>query len=103
MEQAKINEEETECLCREIDQLKQDKALSATFTFQELAQATQNFSDSLKIGEGESGCLYKGIFRGTTVAVKKFKSQSIPGLSLLKQEVTSQSYLSGTFFFPLLS
>ncbi|KAJ3693028.1 hypothetical protein LUZ60_012123 [Juncus effusus] len=104
--QAKINEQEIDHLRQEIDQLKQNKeqeidnlrqdidqlkrnkAISTTnFTLEDLKQATQNFSISLKIGEGEYACVYKGSLNGTTVAIKKFKSQSKLSLSVLKQEI----------------
>ncbi|KAJ3681757.1 hypothetical protein LUZ60_014330 [Juncus effusus] len=87
IEQTKMNKQEIDRLLQEIDELKQNKALSTTFTFQNLEQATQNFNDSLKIGEGQSKCVYKGIFRGTVVAIKIFKSQSKPSLPLSQQEV----------------
>ncbi|KAJ3693740.1 hypothetical protein LUZ60_009220 [Juncus effusus] len=87
IEPTKTNKQEIEGLRREIDQLKENKALTTTFSFQELEEATKIFSDSLKIGEGESGSVYKGIFRGTTVAIKKFNAQSKPSLSIWKQEV----------------
>ncbi|KAJ3693742.1 hypothetical protein LUZ60_009222 [Juncus effusus] len=85
--QTKVNEQENDRLRQENDQLKQNNALSTTFTFQELEEATKSFNDSLKIGKGESGSVYRGTFRGTTVAIKKFNSQSRPSLSVWNQEV----------------
>jgi len=85
-EQEKINK-------KEIDDLRQKIALSNTITFQELKQATQNFSDSLKIGNSEFGRVYKSTFRGRTVAIKKFKSQSKLDLEVLKREVAFFSIL----------
>ncbi|XP_078154009.1 U-box domain-containing protein 70-like [Carex rostrata] len=64
-----------------------DVVLSSHFSLSELEQATQNFSDSLKIGEGGFGCVYKGSLRKTTVAIKKLNSESLQGLSEFQQEV----------------
>ncbi|GJW96508.1 zinc finger, CCHC-type containing protein [Tanacetum coccineum] len=43
------------------------------FSFRDLAWATNNFSDELKLGEGGFGCVYKGYLssEGIVVAVKK--------------------------------
>ncbi|KAJ4784651.1 U-box domain-containing protein kinase family protein [Rhynchospora pubera] len=64
-----------------------DVTLSSQFSSSELEQATQNFSDSLKIGVGGFGCVYKGSLRKTTVAIKKLNSESLQGLSQFQQEV----------------
>lgn len=64
-----------------------DMALSSQFSSSELEQATQNSSDSLKIGEGGFGCVYKGSLRKTTVAIKKLNPKSLQGLSQFQQEV----------------
>ncbi|XP_078154010.1 U-box domain-containing protein 70-like [Carex rostrata] len=64
-----------------------DMVLGSQFSLRELEQATQNFSDSLKIGEGGFGCVYKGSLRKTTVAIKKLNSESLQGLSEFQQEV----------------
>jgi hypothetical protein len=55
----------------------------------ELQQATENFSDSHKIGEGGFGCVYKGILRNTMVAIKMLHPQSLQGRPEFEQEVTS--------------
>ncbi|RRT79097.1 hypothetical protein B296_00017488 [Ensete ventricosum] len=44
-------------------------AFSLEFSSLELMQATENFSNSLKIGEGGFGCVYKGFIRNTAVTV----------------------------------
>ncbi|WOL06078.1 U-box domain-containing protein 33-like [Canna indica] len=64
---------------------------SGSFSFElsslELKQATQNFSNSLKIGEGGFGSVYKGFLRKTTVAIKLLHPQSTPARSDFYQEV----------------
>lgn len=42
--------------------------------FLEIIEATQNFDPSLKIGEGKSGCFYKGLLRHVKVAIKMLPS-----------------------------
>ncbi|XP_078155686.1 U-box domain-containing protein 70-like [Carex rostrata] len=61
--------------------------LSSQFSLSELEQATQNFSDMLKIGEGGFGCVYRGSLRKTTVAIKKLNPESLQGLLEFQQEV----------------
>jgi chromosome segregation ATPase len=67
--------------------------LNSEFSLQELLQSTQNFSESLKIGEGGFGPVYKGSLRQTTVAIKLLHSQSLQGISQFQQEV---SFIYGT-------
>lgn len=57
------------------------------YTFQELQQATDNFSDTMKLGEGHFGAVYKGILQHTTVAVKVLRTEGVQGLKELQQEV----------------
>jgi len=46
------------------------------FTFQDLAEATDNFSEAVVIGRGACGTVYKAIMRsGEFIAVKKLASQ----------------------------
>ncbi|XP_078155684.1 U-box domain-containing protein 70-like isoform X2 [Carex rostrata] len=63
-------------------------SVNSEFSLQELRQGTQNFSESLKIGEGAFGPVYKGSLRRTTVAIKLLRSQSIQGKSQFQQEIT---------------
>ncbi|KAJ8506292.1 hypothetical protein OPV22_007178 [Ensete ventricosum] len=63
-------------------------AFSLEFSSLELMQATENFSNSLKIGEGGFGCVYKGFIRNTAVAIKLLHQQSMQGQSEFHQEVT---------------
>jgi sugar-specific transcriptional regulator TrmB len=62
-------------------------ALFSEFSRSELRQATRNFSDTMKIGEGGFGCVYKGVLRNTTVAIKMLHSESSQGKSQFQQEV----------------
>ena len=57
------------------------------YTFQELQQATDNFSDTMKLGEGRFGAVYKGILQHITVAVKVLRTEGVQGLKELQQEV----------------
>ncbi|KAH0628814.1 hypothetical protein JD844_010367 [Phrynosoma platyrhinos] len=63
-------------------------SLSCPFEWrlEELRQATGNFSDNLKIGEGGFGCVYQARLRNTVYAVKRLKESresSSPGYSSL--------------------
>lgn len=49
----------------------------STFSVEEVLLATDNFSETKFIGSGGQSTVYKGIIRGTTVAVKKFHDASI--------------------------
>ncbi|KAG1355025.1 U-box domain-containing protein 33 [Cocos nucifera] len=60
--------------------------LNVEFSYSDLEQATQNFSDSLKIGEGGFGRVYKGFLRNTAVAIKMLHPGSLQGRSEFHQE-----------------
>ncbi|WVZ57562.1 hypothetical protein U9M48_007933 [Paspalum notatum var. saurae] len=60
---------------------------NAEFSLSELQLATQNFSDTMKIGEGGFGRVYRGFLRNTTVAIKMLRSHNLQGLSQFRQEV----------------
>ncbi|KAF3340257.1 U-box domain-containing protein 33-like protein [Carex littledalei] len=62
------------------------KELSMEFSYAELESATRGFSDQMKIGEGDSGCVYKGLLRGTPVAVKLLHQDEDQGISKFQQE-----------------
>uniref|UniRef100_A0A1D1XQJ3 RING-type E3 ubiquitin transferase n=1 Tax=Anthurium amnicola TaxID=1678845 RepID=A0A1D1XQJ3_9ARAE len=57
------------------------------FTNLELEQATSEFDNSLKIGEGGSGSVYRGVLSHTTVAIKKLDPQGLQGQIQFQQEV----------------
>ncbi|KAF8733111.1 hypothetical protein HU200_015478 [Digitaria exilis] len=62
-------------------------SMHCEFSSSELVCATENFSSSLKIGEGGFGCVYRGILRNMTVAIKVLKPGSLQGQSQFEQEV----------------
>jgi hypothetical protein len=64
------------------------KELSMEFSYTELESATSGFSDQMKIGEGDSGCVYRGFLRNTPVAVKLLHQDGIQGITMFHQEVT---------------
>lgn len=57
------------------------------FTYMELKEGTNDFEDSLKIGEGGYGKVYRGLLRHTTVAVKILRRESRHGEREFDQEV----------------
>lgn len=63
------------------------KELSMEFSYTELELATRGFSDQMKIGEGGSGCVYRGLLRNTPVAVKLLHQDGIQRTSEFLQEV----------------
>ncbi|WOL08006.1 hypothetical protein Cni_G16757 [Canna indica] len=63
------------------------------FSYSELEQATSNFDDSLKIGEGGYGSVYKGTLREKTVVIKKLNSQDMQGQKEFHKEMSALSKL----------
>ncbi|KAL0927180.1 hypothetical protein M5K25_001343 [Dendrobium thyrsiflorum] len=59
----------------------------SAFSLSEIEQATCSFDNSLKIGEGGSGTVYKGFLRNTTVAIKALNHDGMLGRSEFDQEV----------------
>lgn len=59
------------------------------FSYDELEQATCRFENSLKIGEGGFGCVYRGYIRHTKVAIKVLNPESLQNQSDFLQEVKS--------------
>jgi RIO-like serine/threonine protein kinase len=57
------------------------------FSYEEIKEATNDFSDSKKIGEGGCGSVYKGFLRHTTVAIKKFNREGTTGEKEYNDEV----------------
>ncbi|XP_058779978.1 G-type lectin S-receptor-like serine/threonine-protein kinase At4g03230 isoform X2 [Vicia villosa] len=58
------------------------------YTFRSIQAATNNFSDSNKLGQGGYGPVYKGIFPGgQDIAIKRLSSVSTQGLQEFKNEV----------------
>ncbi|KAG6523319.1 hypothetical protein ZIOFF_013175 [Zingiber officinale] len=60
----------------------------STFTFEELATATNGFSDSNLLGQGGFGYVHKGILpNGKEIAVKQLKSESGQGEKEFRAEI----------------
>ncbi|KAK6927259.1 UspA [Dillenia turbinata] len=57
------------------------------YTIEEIEQATQKFSDSLKLGEGGYGPVYKGRLDHTPVAIKVLRPDAAQGRKQFQQEV----------------
>ncbi|CAL9081883.1 unnamed protein product, partial [Musa acuminata var. zebrina] len=57
------------------------------FSYSELEKATNSFDDSLKIGEGGYGSVYKGTLGQKTVAIKKLNSEGMQGQKEFHKEV----------------
>ncbi|KAH9302306.1 hypothetical protein KI387_013889, partial [Taxus chinensis] len=58
------------------------------FNFEELAEATENFHDNKKLGEGGFGAVYKGTTRDRKeIAVKKLFARSTQGKKEFMNEV----------------
>ena len=81
---------------REVQELRQKRgqmlsvlttSMHCEFSSSELECATENFSSSLKIGEGGFGCVYRGTLRNMTAAIKVLKPDNLQGQSQFEQEV----------------
>jgi len=79
---------------REAEQ--KDRALSAMthndvryrkYNIEEIEKATEDFSQSMKIGEGGYGPVYKGILDHTPVAIKVLRPDAAQGRKQFQQEV----------------
>lgn len=57
------------------------------YSYDEIEAATDNFSDSNKIGEGGYGPVYKAIIDHTPVAIKVLRSEISEGLKQFHREV----------------
>ncbi|XP_041429140.1 interleukin-1 receptor-associated kinase 1 isoform X2 [Xenopus laevis] len=60
------------------------------WNFQELVEGTKNFSQSLLIGEGGFGCVYKATMRNTEYAVKRLKQDSELEWSTMKKSFLTE-------------
>ncbi|XP_078148445.1 U-box domain-containing protein 33-like isoform X2 [Carex rostrata] len=63
------------------------------FTYEELKEATNGFADSLKIGEGGYGSVYKGLLHGSTVAIKILNPWGMQGKEEFFKEMSVLSKL----------
>ncbi|KAL7594154.1 hypothetical protein Lser_V15G32165 [Lactuca serriola] len=66
---------------------KTDELELPLFDFMTLVMATNNFSNSSKLGQGGFGCVYKGTLKEGEVAVKRLSRISEQGIEELKNEV----------------
>ncbi|KAL6208045.1 hypothetical protein ACLB2K_018997 [Fragaria x ananassa] len=57
------------------------------YTIEEIEQATEKFADSMKIGEGGYGPVYKGKLDHTPVAIKVLRPDAAQGRKQFQQEV----------------
>nr|XP_034572176.1 U-box domain-containing protein 57-like isoform X2 [Setaria viridis]TKV95083.1 hypothetical protein SEVIR_9G337400v2 [Setaria viridis] len=95
LEYDKLKHERDNAL-KDADELRKEKEKTVSyssltwnteFSLLELQLATQNFSDTVKIGEGGFGRVYRGFLRNTTVAIKMLRSHNLQGQSQFRQEV----------------
>ncbi|KAF8407048.1 hypothetical protein HHK36_006173 [Tetracentron sinense] len=61
--------------------------LTRIFTYEELAMATDDFSDTDILGEGGFGFVYKGILNGKEFAVKQLRPGSMQGEREFQSEI----------------
>jgi hypothetical protein len=94
---------------KDADELRKEKAKTefslswnTEFSLSELQLATQNFSDTLKVGEGGFGRVYRGLLRNTTVAIKMLRSHNLQGQSQFRQEVITAEYLNYATYVTVL-
>ena len=85
---------EVEELCQRRGQMHSVLVTStySEFSSSELESATEKFSSSLKIGEGGFACVFRGILRNMTVAIKVLKPDCLQGRSQFEQEVIYASH-----------
>ncbi|XP_074563107.1 U-box domain-containing protein 33-like isoform X1 [Curcuma longa] len=79
---------------QELERMKEESTSSiheadnfSVFSLSELEQATENFKEESKIGEGGYGCVYKGFLRHTTVAIKRLNPQGMQGKAEFQREM----------------
>ncbi|KAL4621976.1 hypothetical protein ACB092_06G264500 [Castanea dentata] len=63
------------------------------YSLSEIEEATHGFDESLKIGQGGYGSIYKGHLHQTKVAIKRLESQGSQGPSEFRMEVRVLSHL----------
>lgn len=68
------------------------------YTIEEIEEATKNFSDSLKIGEGGYGPVFKCELDHTQVAIKVLKSDAAQGRAQFQQEVCMTHFMIQSFY-----
>ncbi|XP_057959930.1 U-box domain-containing protein 35 isoform X2 [Malania oleifera] len=78
---------ETDEKNRALNALAQNDVRYRKYTIDEIEAATENFVDSLKIGEGGYGPVYKGRLDHTEVAIKVLRPDAAQGRKQFQQEV----------------
>lgn len=64
------------------------------FTFEDMARATSNFSNSTQVGQGGYGKVYRGtLVDGTPVAIKRAQEGSVQGSKEFSTEIELLSRL----------
>lgn len=70
------------------DEVKTDELELPLFDFGTIVMATNNFSDTNKLGQGGFGCVYKGmLLEGEEIAVKRLAKNSGQGIEEFMNEV----------------
>ena len=62
------------------------------YSIEEIEEATENFSNSRKIGEGGYGPVYKSYLDHTPVAIKVLRPDAAQGRSQFQQEVKKTNF-----------
>lgn len=75
-----------------LDNLSQSDLKYRRYTIEEIERATNFFSESLKIGEGGYGTVYRCYLDHTPVAVKVLRPDAAQGRSQFLREVWNQEY-----------
>lgn len=78
---------EAEEKIRALNVLSNNSASYRKYTIEEIETATDKFSDSLKIGEGGYGPVYRGKLDHTPVAIKVLRPNTTQGNKQFQQEV----------------
>jgi chromosome segregation ATPase len=72
---------------QELEKARYEKEKFHEFTYAELKEPTNGFDDSLKIGEGGYGSVYKGFLCSSTVAIKILNPCGMQGKDEFFKEV----------------
>ncbi|KAJ1694420.1 hypothetical protein LUZ63_011118 [Rhynchospora breviuscula] len=76
---------------QELEMARYEKEKFCEFKYEELKEATHGFDDSLKIGDGGYGSVYKGFLRGSTVAIKMLNPRGMQGKTEFFKEMSALS------------
>ncbi|CAD5317602.1 unnamed protein product [Arabidopsis thaliana] len=67
------------------------------YTVEEIEEATSNFAESQKVGEGGYGPVFRGFLDHTSVAVKVLRPDAAQGRSQFQKEVKKKSFFVSDF------